>query len=602
MPTARRAALLGGGVSAYVDLNFAAGMFKVGASSAGDLTALSGWSFTRASLAMGYDSTGKLVYGPNNLALQSQTLDNASWAKISAVVTADAGTAPDGTTTADKIVVNNGVVAGRVQQVLSAMAGTRYLVSAYVKPSGWNWFALRVAEDAAPAVYFDVGTGALGAVESGWSSASITSAGNGWYRIAAVYTAVGASYTWRFLPTNANSAFTTGDGVNGSLAWGIQVEAVTYQTTPGTYNATTSAAYYGPRLVYDPVTLASLGILVEEARTNLCLQSQTFDNASWAKTNATVSVNVLVSPDGTANADKLVESVGTGQHRVDQAITVSNATAYTFSVFAKADTRLAIALRIIAGTTNASAIFNLQAGTINITSAGTSSITAVGGGWYLCQVTGTTTSTSATAYINLQDTAGGTSLGSYTGDGTSGLYLWQAQLEAGTGASSPIPTTTAAVTRAADDATLTVSIASGAMVSEAYGSPKAGQTQVASHVSLSNADDSTAWVIFGQTNMSGQMTAFRRAAGVSVNTTTGSAFAAGARTKMAMRFGSPSGDAVSVNGATPIAIAAAAAPLVVTQLRIGRWASDPGYLNNTVARVRLYLPLLTDAQLQSLTS
>ena len=74
-----------------------------------------------------------------------------------------------------------------------------------------------------------------------------------------------------------------------------------------------------PRLVYDPVTLASLGILVEEARTNLCLQSQNFAT-SWSTSNTTVSTDSTTSPDGTSNADTITEDTATNVHQVNHCL------------------------------------------------------------------------------------------------------------------------------------------------------------------------------------------------------------------------------------------------------------------------------------------
>ena len=193
------------------------------------------------------------------------------------------------------------------------------------------------------------------------------------------------------------------------------------------------------------------GLLVEEARTNLLLRSQEFDNASWTKTASAASANTTTAPDGTLTADSIIEdTTATSQHRTSQAATVSSGAAYTFSVYAKANTRLGVYLRIITATTVAQASFNLQTGAINSNLSGSATITALANGWYRCAVTGTTDGTTATCYANLQSTASEVGIGSYTGDGTSGIYLWGAQLEAGAFATSYIPTTTASATRAAD--------------------------------------------------------------------------------------------------------------------------------------------------------
>ena len=62
------------------------------------------------------------------------------------------------------------------------------------------------------------------------------------------------------------------------------------------------------RFDHSPLTLESLGLLVEEARTNLLLRSEEFDNASWTKTRSSVTANAITAPDRTLTGDKLIDS------------------------------------------------------------------------------------------------------------------------------------------------------------------------------------------------------------------------------------------------------------------------------------------------------
>jgi len=410
----------------------------------------SGVTFTRGSNATLVDSTGKITYAPANLVLQSQTFDNASWTKAAVTVTANATAAPDGTSTADKLTPDVTSASHFAGQTVTTTA-VAHTYSAYLKADGYSW-AILYASGVNQGVYFDLANGVVGSSFIGApTSSSITPVGNGWYLCSITFTATtGTAARVYASPANTVSTF-AGDGTSGLFLWGAQIEPVTYQTVPGTYNATTTAAYYGPRFDYDPVTLAPKGLLIEEQRTNLILRSQEFDNASWSKSGSTVTANATTSPDGTADADKLVETATTGQHRASQAVTVTSGAAYTYSIYAKAAERTSIWVRIIGAATFAGCIVDLTNGAITGTT-GTSTATNVGNGWYRITVSGTSDSTTATVYANLIDGAGANT---YTGDGVSGIYAYGAQLEAGAFATSYIPTVASQVTRSADVATMT---------------------------------------------------------------------------------------------------------------------------------------------------
>ena len=211
--------------------------------------------------------------------------------------------------------------------------------------------------------------------------------------------------------------------------------------------------------------IQSLGLLIEESRTNLLTYSEEFDNAAWAKAGATVTANTVVAPDGTLTGDKFVEGMASATPLAYESYSFTSGTTYTLSLFAKDAGRRY--LGVWGGTAfgNGITFFDLQTGTIAYTSGAVgSSITFVGNGWYRITVTDTAP-ISASSNVGFQLSNDGTN-SSYTGDGTSGIYIWGAQLEAGSFPTSYIKTTSSTVTRAAGSASMT-----GADFSDWYNVP-----------------------------------------------------------------------------------------------------------------------------------
>ena len=178
---------------------------------------------------------------------------------------------------------------------------------------------------------------------------------------------------------------------------------------------------------------------------NLYLNSEAAD--SWTKSHMSVVNNAVESPDGEITADKVIPSTTNGNHFVYQnGLTLT--APQTFSVFAKSAGYNFIKL-YMSGSTVCSANFNLSTGVVGTTGGtgfGSARIQNVGDGWYRCEVTITANITSAqtSGGIYVTSVDGGVSPYSEAGDGTSGAYIWGAQLESGTGSSTYIKTTNAA--------------------------------------------------------------------------------------------------------------------------------------------------------------
>lgn len=211
-----------------------------------------------------------------------------------------------------------------------------------------------------------------------------------------------------------------------------------------------TAAAGEERFDHDPETGESLGLLIEESRTNLTLHSEDFTNAAWTKDNITVSGNQAVAPDGTTTADLIYPSSTGNARTIYQNYNNANGT-YTISCFVKAAGKNWVFIYNAQG--NAKAWFNLSTGAkgsadATITDYG---IVAYPNGWYRCDVR---TDNTTARYIFIGPADGDNSTAATT-SGTNGIYVWGAQFEEGSFQTSYIPTTSSTVTRAVDVASIT---------------------------------------------------------------------------------------------------------------------------------------------------
>jgi hypothetical protein len=423
----------------------------------------SGGSISRSGNAMLYDSTGKLTYAPNNLFPSSNLFSLAEWAVAGGIstVTPNAATGPDGTLSMSKLVETNTTTNQRIGKLMPFVLNTPIIFSVYAKAAERSVLQMLPGSSFLNPAYanFDLSVGTVTASSN--CTAQISSVGSGIYRCSIkIVPTVGnggndAIYLFMQTSTTAARAATyAGDGTSGLYVYGSQFEYVTYQTTPSTYVATTSAAYYGPRFDYNPSTLAATGLLVEGTRTNLLTYSEQFDNAAWTKTNSTITANATTSPDGTTTADKIVEDTTAGVHGPQETFT-SSAAYYTASVYLKASERSIGCVRLFdagAGTGYAT-FFNLSTGAVGTNAAGsTATIQSVGNGWYRCTVSRLFVGAGGSLVQIFSCATDGTF--SFAGTNGSGLFAWGAQVELAAFASSYVPTVASTVARAAEAFTI----------------------------------------------------------------------------------------------------------------------------------------------------
>jgi len=356
------------------------------------------------------------------------------------------------------------------------------------------------------------------------------------------------------------------------------------------------------RFDHNPVTGESLGLEIEEQRTNLLTYSEQFDNAAWTKGLSSITTNAIAAPDGTLTADKLVEDTSNGSHLIRQSVTgLASGSTLTLSVYLKAAERTTAQIYFNDNASTGNRIqadFNLSSGTTSsATNFGTftgasSSITSVGNGWYRCTISGVAVGVTAVGNRVIMSTA------NYTGDGTSGIYIWGAQLEVGGFATSYIQTVASQVTRAADAASMTgtnfsswYSQGQGTLYTEFNPLALAASSGV-----VINDNTTSNRIRLATTSVSDQGTV--TTSGTAQAVLDGGTPAANTMMKLAMAY-QVNNFALSLNGATAATDTAGTVP-VVSQLQIGSETTTVG--NLTIKKMAYYPIVSTATQLQALTS
>ena len=188
-------------------------------------------------------------------------------------------------------------------------------------------------------------------------------------------------------------------------------------------------------------------LLLEPTRSNLIPYSEDFSNAAWAKSRSSVTSNAIISPNGALNADKLIATSVSGTHRAKATLaTVSGD--YTFSIFAKKGEYKNILVwdDSIGGGVGV----NLDDLSVfrDVNNQGYK-IEDYGNGWIRISINLTYASQQIRCTTYIYDNSATPQL-TFVGNDSDGLYIYGAQLEQGSYATSYIPTSGSAATRSAD--------------------------------------------------------------------------------------------------------------------------------------------------------
>ena len=214
-----------------------------------------------------------------------------------------------------------------------------------------------------------------------------------------------------------------------------------------------------PRLDYTNGGCPSL--LLEPQSTNLINYSEDFSNAYHIKANSTITPNASLSPKNDLTADKLIETASASSHLINDVSKTPSTSglSYIVSIFVKKAERRFIRLQTSSGFLAGSNYvnFNTDLGTVESSNgAVVGEVERLNNGWFRCAISFTSTVTgSGGAQLYVMDSDNTSADPSYLGDGTSGLYIWGMQIEQQSSTTSYIPTTSAAVTRLADAASVT---------------------------------------------------------------------------------------------------------------------------------------------------
>ena len=392
------------------------------------------FTFSRGTTATRVASSGYIEKGRENLLLQSNTFSNASWTKTNSSVTAGQSGYDGGS---DAWQVDISASFAQVEQTISTSGVVTY--SVYAKAGTLGFVRLRL--DASTTAYadFDLASGTAGTT-SGIITASSTSLAGGWYRLSLVTNASSATKA-RIYPIQADNDLTATSG--NIYIQDAQLEAGLVATDY--IETTTTSVSAGiledmPRLDYSG---SCPSLLLEPQRTNGVVHSEYFGASNWTALRSSIALSSVTSPEGKANAYKLTtDGTANNTHIIYYGGTLTSNT-YSLSLYAKAAEFSKIGLGT--GNLTLSAKFDLSSGSVITSGAHTASIESAGNDWYRCTIVTTTTTP---IRVVLLDNNGNIS---FDGDGTSGLYIFGHQQEAGSYPTSYIPTYGASVTRSGDD-------------------------------------------------------------------------------------------------------------------------------------------------------
>ncbi len=537
-------------------------------------------TFTRASSGTFVGADGLIKTTPVNFALNSNSVQGSTLG-TPILNSTPSVVSPRGITETVRRLARDAQQTAQVWRVGSTSGGTpdtTYTISFFAKTVSGGTTSINIdINDISP---------------TGGQSATITGE---WTRI--VKTGGSRSNNFRFFDMNMRSD--TAD----FYVWGVQIEEGTTATEYIPTGATISGA---PRFDHDPVTGESLGLLIEEARTN---EISTDIGLTSNLTGASVSEdNSVTKPDGTTGALKITATAGSSVHSAQRNSTVTT-TNHAFSVFVKKGNHRYIGLSQGGTSNNIHVIFDTDTKTITDDGAhnnGTfvsSGFEEYANGWFRIHIVGFTQGTNLRVFLAQNASQNG--LRNWTATGDEFCYAWGIQREDGNFPTSYIPTSSSVVTRAADVVEITGTNLSsffnqneGTMFVEAlnYEHPNSGTALVP----LSYSDNSfTNLIQLGGSTGSNVFNFDVISSGSQSRATLGNYSSNNLKSAGAYKVADQAG---SLDGAPVVTASPSSIPSTINRLDIGNNHTGGLPINGHIKRLIYFNTRLSDDKLKSITT
>lgn len=570
-------------------------------------------SFSRASTGTYFGSDGLLKVSAMNLLLYSEDFSNVGWAVLAGVTKTSTnnpefrGTLTAGLWTSDT---------GNSQHIfypasITTVSGVTYTHSIYVKSNGATRLQLSggtAGFGASQYVNFSLaGSGSV--LNQAGGTGNISAVGNGWFRISwtlvASASATGATFGLSFISADGDTRYPTyigsaGDAVFTAFA---QTEA---GSVPTAYIPTTATASGAPRFDYDPATLLPRGFLIEEARTNLLRWSRDLTQADWTKSADTTVAQTQTGIDGVANSCSLYTegSAGTAQVAQQRSTTANTAVCTTLWIKYVAATQWVWILSSDGSSDGVSCVVNVVTGATGTPSTvgsatGVFCTATTINGW--CKIILGYTPVSGFAF-NAVSIHSATSSGSSVRVSNSSFIIDAIQSELGAFPTSYIPTTTTALTRSSDVASMTGTNFSdwwnateGTFVAE-FDSSGLGTNALVHRVDDNTANERLLFAVSSAstlqvTSTSGGITDFSLSVG---------AYTQGSVAKNATSFVAGTEKVRCSNGGGVVSNGTNVSNATMTRLWIGNNANTQ-FINGHIRRLTYYNRRLPDTLLKALT-